>query len=163
MKNIHGRILRAVGLGAAFAFSISPAVAQSDAACDDSTCARRLLSLSSSVVSKSVVSSSSSRGGGGCVNRSENMTLECEAPNIGNRVLSRTFQCNASGRDGTWSDWKEKTYNCTRPELPGDVDGNGGWDCNDLYTVQASYGKVPGDPGFNSRADVVPDGVIDNQ
>ena len=44
---------------------------------------------------------------------------------------------------------------------PADVDINGHVDCLDLSIVKSSLGKVFGSPGFNPRADVNKDGVVD--
>jgi hypothetical protein len=45
-------------------------------------------------------------------------------------------------------------------KVVGDVDGNGEASCADLLIVRASYGKRAGQPGFDPRADLRPDGVI---
>jgi hypothetical protein len=45
--------------------------------------------------------------------------------------------------------------------LTGDVDGNGAVDCTDLAIVKAAMGKRVGQPGYDARADVNNDGVID--
>ena len=42
-----------------------------------------------------------------------------------------------------------------------DIDGNGTVDCNDLAIVKASFGKRTGQAGFDARADVNKDGVVD--
>jgi hypothetical protein len=44
--------------------------------------------------------------------------------------------------------------------LTGDVDGSGVVDCADLAIVKASMGKSTGQPGFDARADVNNDGVV---
>jgi len=45
--------------------------------------------------------------------------------------------------------------------MPGDVNGDGKVDCADLAIVKRALGKKAGQPGFESRADVVNDGIID--
>ena len=45
--------------------------------------------------------------------------------------------------------------------MAGDVNGDGKVDCQDIVIVRAAFGKRTGQPGFDARADVVTDGVID--
>lgn len=45
--------------------------------------------------------------------------------------------------------------------IPGDLNGDGRVDCNDLGIVKASFGKRSGQSGFDPRADVNGDGVVD--
>jgi probable HAF family extracellular repeat protein len=45
--------------------------------------------------------------------------------------------------------------------IAGDLNGDGTVDCADLYIVRASFGKRTGQPGFDPRADVNHDGVVD--
>jgi hypothetical protein len=45
--------------------------------------------------------------------------------------------------------------------LTGDVNTDGVVDCADLGVIRAAFGKRIGQPGFDARADVVADGVID--
>jgi len=45
--------------------------------------------------------------------------------------------------------------------IPGDLDGDGAVDCGDIAIVKASFGKQQGQPGFDPRADVNSDGIID--
>jgi hypothetical protein len=45
--------------------------------------------------------------------------------------------------------------------LTGDVDGDGSVGCADLSIVKGAMGKRTGQPGFDARADVNNDGVID--
>jgi hypothetical protein len=47
--------------------------------------------------------------------------------------------------------------------LPGDLDGDGEVDCDDLAIVKASFGKRSGQPGFDPRADTNHDGVVNVQ
>ena len=44
--------------------------------------------------------------------------------------------------------------------LPADVDGDGVVTCKDLLAVRASVGKIFGQPGYNPRADVNRDGIV---
>jgi hypothetical protein len=44
---------------------------------------------------------------------------------------------------------------------PGDVNGNGVVDCADIGMVRAAFGRQSGQPGWDARADVDTDGVID--
>ena len=45
--------------------------------------------------------------------------------------------------------------------IPGDVDANGVVDCADVRLIRAAFGKRTGQPGFDARADVDTDGIID--
>lgn len=45
--------------------------------------------------------------------------------------------------------------------VPGDVNGDGKVDCSDVALVKRAFGKKAGQPGFDARADLVKDGVID--
>ena len=47
------------------------------------------------------------------------------------------------------------------PRAPGDADGDGVATCADLSLVKASFGKRKGQPGFDPRADLNSDGVVD--
>jgi lysophospholipase L1-like esterase len=47
------------------------------------------------------------------------------------------------------------------PRAPGDADGDGVATCTDLAIVKASFGKRAGQPGFDRRADLNGDGVVD--
>jgi Bacterial Ig-like domain (group 3)/Dockerin type I domain len=44
--------------------------------------------------------------------------------------------------------------------LPGDLNGSGAVSCADLAIVKASFGKKTGQPGFDPRADVNGDGIV---
>lgn len=46
------------------------------------------------------------------------------------------------------------------PGLPGDLNGDGFVDCDDIAIVRAAFGKKKGQPGFDDRADVVVDGLV---
>ena len=45
--------------------------------------------------------------------------------------------------------------------VPGDLNGDRKVDCADIAIVKASFGKRRGQPGFDARADVNNDGVVD--
>ena len=45
--------------------------------------------------------------------------------------------------------------------VPGDVNGDGMVDCEDVAIVRAAFGTKEGDSGFDSRADLNGDGVVD--
>ena len=47
--------------------------------------------------------------------------------------------------------------------IPGDVNSDGVVDCADVAVVKAAFGKRTGQPGFDLRADVVKDGVINTR
>ena len=44
--------------------------------------------------------------------------------------------------------------------LPGDLNGDGKVGCDDVDIVKASYGRSKGQAGFDPRADVNHDGVV---
>jgi hypothetical protein len=46
------------------------------------------------------------------------------------------------------------------PAIPGDVNGDDTVDCGDLVIIKASFGKRSGQPGFDPRADINGDGVV---
>jgi len=46
-------------------------------------------------------------------------------------------------------------------KLYGDANGDGSISCADLSIVRASLGKRVGQPGFDPRADITGDGVVD--
>jgi len=45
-------------------------------------------------------------------------------------------------------------------DIPGDVNGDGKVDCIDIAIVKASFGKTKGSPGFDVRADMNMDCVV---
>ena len=45
--------------------------------------------------------------------------------------------------------------------MPGDVNGDGIVNCADFSIVRGAFGKSAGQPGWDPRADVVADGIID--
>ena len=47
------------------------------------------------------------------------------------------------------------------PQMPGDVNGDGRVDCNDITVVKASFGLRSGQTGYNPAADINGDGVVD--
>lgn len=47
------------------------------------------------------------------------------------------------------------------PTCPGDVDGDGDVDLEDLTLLLSSFGTCVGEPGYNPSADLVPSGCID--
>jgi hypothetical protein len=47
------------------------------------------------------------------------------------------------------------------PQMRGDANGDGRIDCADARIVRASFGKRSGQAGFDSRADINADGVVD--
>jgi uncharacterized repeat protein (TIGR01451 family) len=49
----------------------------------------------------------------------------------------------------------------TAMSMPGDLNKDGKVDCVDLGIVRGAFGKTAGQPGFDVRADVVTDGIID--
>lgn len=58
-------------------------------------------------------------------------------------------------------DFTIRAYDAAVDSNPGDVNNDGLVDCNDIVIVRAAFGKRTAQPGFDSRADVVVDGVID--
>jgi dockerin type I repeat protein len=52
-------------------------------------------------------------------------------------------------------------YGLITGPVPGDVNGDSVVNCDDVFIVKASYGKRTGDQGFDLRADVNSDGVVD--
>jgi hypothetical protein len=65
----------------------------------------------------------------------------------------------ASG--GGPSDFLIRAYDRKAIEPGGDVNRDGKVDCADLAIVRALFGKKTGEPGFDARADVVADSIID--
>lgn len=61
--------------------------------------------------------------------------------------------------------WEVKTVADTTTQVPAqmaaDVNGDGQINCADIAIVKASFGKRTGQPGFDPRADVNQDGVVD--
>lgn len=55
----------------------------------------------------------------------------------------------------------EATTTVQVAEVPGDLNNDGKVDCADIAIIGAAFGKRTGQPGFDPRADVVADGVID--
>jgi hypothetical protein len=53
------------------------------------------------------------------------------------------------------------TYLLTDDGVQGDLNQDGVPDCEDLAIVKASFGKRAGQPGFDPRADINADGVVD--
>ena len=49
----------------------------------------------------------------------------------------------------------------TLPQSPGDLNGDGVANCADLSLAKTSFFKRAGQPGFDARADVTGDGVVD--
>jgi uncharacterized repeat protein (TIGR02543 family) len=56
---------------------------------------------------------------------------------------------------------KTLTATFTKNPIPGDLNGDGAVTCADLAIVKASFGKRTGQTGFDSRADINNDGVVD--
>lgn len=50
--------------------------------------------------------------------------------------------------------------NVNAKAIPGDLDGNGSVGCDDSAIVKASFGKKTGQAGFDPRADVNRDGIV---
>ena len=46
-------------------------------------------------------------------------------------------------------------------QMAADVDGDSQINCADIAIVKASFGKKTGQPGFDARADVNHDGIVD--
>jgi hypothetical protein len=58
-------------------------------------------------------------------------------------------------------DVSNANFSISLPPVPGDVDGDGAVSCADTAIVRAAYGKRIGQAGFDARADVVKDNLID--
>ena len=48
----------------------------------------------------------------------------------------------------------------SRVPIPGDLNGDGVVDCNDLNIIKAAFGKKAGQAGFDARADLNGDGIV---
>jgi hypothetical protein len=73
------------------------------------------------------------------------------------------FYSLARDRAGNVEDAKVRAEVVTTVALvvPGDVNGDGAVDCQDVAIVRASFGKRTGQPAFDPRADVNHDGAVD--
>ena len=69
----------------------------------------------------------------------------------------------AAGSTATYSIQYSSAQGGKTSSVPvvGDVNGDGIVNCSDISIVQASFGKLVGQPGFDPRADVNLDGVVD--
>jgi hypothetical protein len=55
----------------------------------------------------------------------------------------------------------EATTHVAALTFPGDLNTDGRVDCSDVAIIKSSLGKRPGNPGWDSRADINLDGVVD--
>jgi hypothetical protein len=75
---------------------------------------------------------------------------------------SYEFICLATDTAGNTENQELSAEATTRVVLlPGDLNGDGAFTCADLAIVKASFGKRTGQAGFDSRADVNKDGIVD--
>jgi trimeric autotransporter adhesin len=83
------------------------------------------------------------------------VTLQSSATVAAGNVISETPAAGSNVAVGS-----SVNLVISRGLLPGDLNGDGAVNCTDLAIVKSSFGKRTGQPGFDSRADVNRDGVV---
>lgn len=90
-------------------------------------------------------------------------TLAASTPNDGSAtvtlpaVASKTARIKVEALGNVFFDVSNANFTIN---LPGDVNADGVVNCGDLGVIRAAFGTRTGQPGFDPRADVVQDGVI---
>jgi hypothetical protein len=89
--------------------------------------------------------------------------LAASTPNTGSasvvlpRVATTSARIKVEAVGNVFFDVSNANFSISLPPVPGDVDGDGA----DTAIVRAAYGKRIGQAGFDARADVVKDNLID--
>ena len=91
------------------------------------------------------------------------LVLAASTPNNGSKTVTLPLLATSTARikieavDNIFFDVSNANFSI----LVGDANGDGGVACDDLVVIKASMGKRIGQAGFNPRADVNKDGVVD--
>lgn len=91
-------------------------------------------------------------------------TLAASTPNNGSKAVtlpmvgSTTARIKVEAVDNVFFDVSNANFTI---RLVGDVNGDGAVNCDDLSIIKAALGKRTGQPGFDARADLKKDGVVD--
>jgi hypothetical protein len=93
--------------------------------------------------------------------------LAASTPNTGSasvvlpRVATSSARIKVEAVGNVFFDVSNANFTISLPLVAGDVDGDGAVSCADTAIVKAAYGKRSGQAGFDARADVVKDNLID--
>jgi hypothetical protein len=93
--------------------------------------------------------------------------LAASTPNNGSasvvlpRVATTAARIKVEAVGNVFFDVSNANFTISVPAVAGDVDGDGAVSCGDVAIVKAAYGKRSGQAGFDARADVVKDNLID--
>jgi hypothetical protein len=90
--------------------------------------------------------------------------LAASTPNTGSKTVTLPLVATTRGRikvEAIGNVFFDVSNTDFTVRLVGDLDGDGGIGCSDIAIVKASFGKVPGQPGYDPRADVNGDGAVD--
>jgi trimeric autotransporter adhesin len=93
--------------------------------------------------------------------------LAASTPNTGSasvvlpRVSTKAARIKVEAVGNVFFDVSNADFTINLPLVAGDVDGDGLVNCTDVAIVKAAYGKRSGQAGFDARADVVKDNLID--
>jgi hypothetical protein len=93
--------------------------------------------------------------------------LAASTPNTGSasvvlpRVATNAARIKVEAVGNVFFDVSNANFTINLPPVPGDVDGDGAVSCADVSIVKALIGKRSGQAGFDARADVNKDNVID--
>jgi hypothetical protein len=93
--------------------------------------------------------------------------LAANVPNTGSAsvvlppVATTAARIKVEAVGNVFFDVSNADFTISVPAVAGDVDGDGAVSCSDVALVKAAYGKRSGQAGFDARADVVKDNLID--
>jgi hypothetical protein len=93
--------------------------------------------------------------------------LAASVPNTGSAsvvlppVATTAARIKVEAVGNVFFDVSNADFTISVPAVAGDVDGDGAVSCSDVAIVKAAYGKRSGQAGFDARADVVKDNLID--
>jgi streptogramin lyase len=95
------------------------------------------------------------------------MTRTYRSDNVFQGLVGHTYGFYSIARDYAGNEEVKTAADITvhisgpLPPPPGDLNGDGNVNCQDIAIVKASFGKRSGQTGFNSSADVNQDGMVD--